>query len=151
MPGQRLEWFAKTHGAARRDGAVDDVEHAIGADRVERRLRAEENERLALAQGQKAGRRIDLGVGQDDGADRRMAPFALRMQRGRRQDLLAQIDRGVEQDPVLSVDAERDAHLRARLDPLSPLQASRQTRQPQFHCGTPPPAPEPSTSALSRG
>ena len=34
---------------------------------------------------------------------------------------------------------------------LSPLQASRQTRQLQFHCGTPPPAAEPSTSALSRG
>ena len=32
----------------------------------------------------------------------------------------------------------------------SPLQASWQTRQPQFHCGTPPPAPAPRTSALSR-
>src|SRR5579872_1008605 len=33
---------------------------------------------------------------------------------------------------------------------LSPLQARRQTRQPQFHCGTPPPAPEPSATALNR-
>ena len=33
----------------------------------------------------------------------------------------------------------------------SPLQASAQTRQPQFHCGTPPPAAEPSTNALNRG
>ena len=54
--GQGLEWFAEADGAARRDGAVDHVEHAIGADRVQRRLRAEEDERLALAQRQKAGR-----------------------------------------------------------------------------------------------
>ena len=78
-------------------------------------------------------------------------PCALRMQRGRRQDLLAQIDRGVEQDPVRSVNREGDAHLRARLDTrvATPGELA-DTRQPQFHCGTPPPAPEPRTSALSR-
>ena len=36
--GQRLERFAETDGAARRDVAIDHVEHAIGADRVQRRL-----------------------------------------------------------------------------------------------------------------
>ena len=113
---QRLEWLAKADRAARRDGAVDDVEHAIGADRVQRRLRGEDDERLALAQRQKAGRGIDLGVGQDDGADRRMAPLALWVQRRRRQDLLAQVDRGVEQEPVCAVDGEREARLGARLD-----------------------------------
>ena len=115
-PRQRLEWFAETDCAARRNVAIDHVEHAISADRIERRLRAEQDERLALAQRQQARRGIDLGVGQNDGADRRMTPRALRVQRGGGQDLLTQIDRCVEQDPVCSVHSERDAHLRSRLD-----------------------------------
>ena len=114
---QRLEGFVQGDGAARRDGAVDDVEHAIGPDRIERRLRREEVERLALAQSQKAGRGIDLGVGEHDRADRRVAPLAPGVERGRRQDLLAQIDRGVEQEPVFAVDGEREAGLGARLHP----------------------------------
>ena len=89
MPGQRLELFAERYGLARRDGAINDVEHTIGADRIQRRVRAKKGERLTLTQRQKASRRIHLGVGQYDGADRRMAPLALRVQRGRRQDLLA--------------------------------------------------------------
>ena len=116
--GQGLEGLAEADGAARRDGAIDGVEHPVGPDRVERRLRAEDRERLALAQRQQAGRRIDLGVGQDDGGDRRMASLALRLERRRRQNLLAQVDRGVEQEPVRAVDAEREARLGARLDPL---------------------------------
>ena len=42
---------------------------------------------------------IDIGVGEQHGGDRRMAPFAFRLQRRRRQNLLAQVDRGVEQEP----------------------------------------------------
>ena len=148
IPGQRLEWFVQGDGAARRDGAVDDVEHAIGADRVQRRLRAEEVERLALAQSQKAGRGIDLGVGQDDGADRRMAPLALGLERGRRQDLLTQIDRGVEQEPVFAVDAEREAGLGARLDSrvAAPGEAADAAAAvPLRHAAA---GAEPSTSAL---
>jgi len=96
---------------------VDHVQHAIRADRVERGLRAKNREPLALAQSQKARRGIDLGVGQHDGADWRMAAIAFRVESRRSQDLLAQIDRGVEQQLVFSVNAEGDAHLRARLDP----------------------------------
>ena len=55
---------------------------------------------------------------QNNRADRRMTPGALRVQRRRRQDLLAQIDRGVEQQPIGSINGERDADLRARLHPL---------------------------------
>jgi hypothetical protein len=85
---------------ARRYVAVDDVEHAIGADRIQRRLRAKQDKRLAFAQRQKSSRGIDLGVGENNRADWRMAPRALGVQRRRRQDLLTQIDRGVEQEPI---------------------------------------------------
>ncbi len=117
-PRQGLKLFAEPYGATRSNGSIDHVEDAVGPDRIQRRLSAKEIKRLALAQRQKARRRIDLGVGQNNGADRRMTPSALRVKRRRRQDLLTQIDRGVEQEPVRSVDGQRNAHLRARLDPL---------------------------------
>ena len=92
-----FEGLAEPDRAARCDGAIDGIEHPIGPNRLKGRLRAENLERLALTQRQEAGRRIDLGVGQDDGGDRRMAAVPLRLERRRRQDLLTQIDRGVEQ------------------------------------------------------
>ena len=60
---------------------------------------------------------IDVGVGQQNCGDRRMAPLSFRLERRRRQNLLAQVDRRVEQEPVRSVHAHREARLGARLHP----------------------------------
>jgi hypothetical protein len=74
---------------------ADHVEDAVRADRLERRARALEREGLTLAQVQEPRRVVDVGVGQKHRCDRRMAPLAFRSQRGRGENLLAQVDRGV--------------------------------------------------------
>ena len=128
QPRQRLERLAELDGAARDDVAADDVEDAVRADRVQSGRRAPDRERLALAQAQQARRVIDVGVGQQHCGDRRMAPLSLRLERRRRQNLLAQIDRGVEQEPVRSVHADREARLGARLH--SPVAAPGEAADP---------------------
>ena len=149
---QRLERLAELHGAARNDVAADDVEDAVRADHLEGRPRAPDRERLALAQAQAglprdrrrcwstAPRRSANGAPRPFGCSAGVARICWRT--------------SIE---ALSKSQFAPSTLTARLDwvrgltRLSPLQARRHTRQPQFHCGTPPPAPEPSTSALSRG
>ena len=112
---QRLERLVEADGAARNDVVAHDVENPVRADRVERGARAPDRERLALAQGEQSRRVVDVGVGEQRGGDRRTPALAFRLHRGRRQDLLAQVDRGVEQQPALAVGADREARLRARL------------------------------------
>ena len=73
----------------------------LRADHVQGRARAPDRERLPLAQREQPRRVIDVGIGQENGGDRRVASLAARLHGGGREDLLAEIDRGVEQEPAL--------------------------------------------------
>ncbi len=61
---------------------------------------------------------IDVAIGDEDGRDRRLPLRAARMQARRRDDLLAEIRRRVQEQPSLAVAADRQARLAARLDAL---------------------------------
>ena len=60
-------------------------------------------------------------------------------------DLLADLRRAVQQKPSIAVGADGHGFLRCARSPPSPARTPRQLGQPQFHCGNPPPAAEPST------
>ena len=82
-------------------------------DRQHLRMRID-RERRAFAHRQQARDRIDLAIGQDHAGDRAVAQLAgLGMKLRRRDQLLAQIGRGVDQKPVLAVGADRDRGLGA--------------------------------------
>src|SRR5690606_36433546 len=50
---------------------------------------------------------VDFAIGEDDAGDGRMAQMAgAGMQRGGRGDLLAQVGRGVDEEPVLAIGAD---------------------------------------------
>ena len=67
-----------------------------------------------------------------------------------RLDLLAQIGRGVDQEPALAVAAHRQRRLGAPgMRPGSPARARRQASAFEFHWGKPPPAAAPKTTALT--
>ena len=66
-----------------------------------------------LAQDQQAERVVDLGVGEQDRLDRRAAAVA-RVQVGARRELLADVGRGVDEEPALAVGRHRDRRLGAR-------------------------------------
>ena len=93
---------------------VQHVEDAVGLqDRQHLGVRVD-RERRALAHRQQPGDRVDLAIGQDDAGDRAVAQRAgLRMQLRRRDQLLAQVRRGVDQEPVVAVGADRDRGLGA--------------------------------------
>ena len=68
-----------------------------------------------LAHRQQPGDRVDLAIGQDHARDRAVAELAMfGMQLRRRNKLLAQVGRGVDEKPVLAVGADRDRALGAR-------------------------------------
>ncbi len=82
-------------------------------DRKHPRMRIEREGR-ALAHRQQPGDRIDLAIGQDHAGDRAVAELAgLGVKLRRRDQLLAQIGRGVDQKPVRAVGADRDRGLGA--------------------------------------
>src|SRR5208283_2361594 len=89
---QRLERLAKLDRAPRDNVMSHDVEDTVRADRVERGARAPDREGLALAEREEARRVIDVGISEQDRGDRRTAPLALRLDRRRRENLLAQVD-----------------------------------------------------------
>ena len=82
-----------------------DIENRIGVQCRQNAVRAVDRKRLAFAQIDQAGDVIDVGIGHDDGLDRRIAQAAIDegMQFRRVVDLLAQIGRRVEQHPVAAV------------------------------------------------
>ena len=73
-----------------------------------------DRKRRAFAHRQQACDRIDLAVGQDDAGDRTVTqPAGRRMKLRGRDQLLAQIGRGIDQEPVLAVGADRNRSLGA--------------------------------------
>ena len=93
---------------------VQHVEDAVGLqDRKHLGVRVD-RERRAFAHRQQARDRIDLAIGQDHARDRAVAKLAgLGMKLRRRDQLLAQIGRRIDQEPVLAVGADRDRSLGA--------------------------------------
>ena len=73
-----------------------------------------EREGRALAHRQQACDRVDLAIGQDHARDRAVTQLScLGMKLRRRDQLLAQVGRGVDQEPVRAVGADRDRGLGA--------------------------------------
>ena len=66
---------------------------------------SKERETLLLAQGQKPGEVIDIGIGDKNGPDGRLPLRTTWVQAGRSDDLLAEIGRGGEKQPALAVGA----------------------------------------------
>src|ERR1700761_1145899 len=54
---------------------------------------------------QETGDRIDVGAGEDDALDRRRAQAVARMENGIGLDLLAEIWRGIDQEPSFAITA----------------------------------------------
>ncbi len=96
-------------------GRVQRVEDRVLCQQVEHAAAGVQIEALAFAHRQQAGDMVDLAAGQQHGLDRGMAQVALRPQRRGRQQLLAEIGRGVDQQPALVVGADRNAGLGATL------------------------------------
>src|SRR3546814_4922142 len=61
----------------------------------------------SLAQGEQPGHVIDVAVGQHHRTDRAVAHAVARMELAALEDLLAQVGRGVQQDPVLAIGRHR--------------------------------------------
>ena len=102
-------------------------------------------EGLALTQGEEACHIVDLAARQYHGLDGRIAqPARGGPKPAIRQDLLTQIRRCVDDDPIAAVRRDGDGCLRAG-GACSPARAARLTGPLQFHCGTPPPAADPRT------
>ena len=128
---------------------VQHVEDAVAGQDRQHLLMRIDREGRALAHRQQACDRIDFAVGQDHACNRRMAQRAgLGMQLRRGIQLLAQIRGGVDQEPVLAVATEGDRGL-GSMKLMAVARAARQPSQPQFHCGTPPPAAAPRTTTRS--
>ena len=140
-----LDWLVERRAMARDVARIEHVEDRVARERVENRAGRVKLERLALAQRQQAGDVVDVAIGQHDRRDRAMPRRRFRMQRRRRQDLLAQVGRGVEQDPALPVGADRERALRAPARRRICSPGTPADRQALFHCGKPPPAAEPRT------
>ena len=81
-----------------------------GVDRRE----GDEAKGLAFAQGEEPRDVVDIGIGQDDGRDRRVSSGRARPQLGRRAELLRQVGRGVEENPALAVTGRGETRLGAR-------------------------------------
>ena len=113
------------------------------AQRLVHRRRGVQRQAAGLAQQQQTQRVVQLGVGEQHRLQRR-GPVAVRVQGGEGLDLGADVGRGVDQEPPPAVGADRDRRLGARGGP-APERTAAHTGQPQFHCGEPPPAAEPST------
>ena len=103
------------HGLARHQIGGQHAEDRIGGQRRKRVGGGKHGETLAFAQRQQPGHLIDLGTGQDHGADRTAARAGPRLQCRRCQELRAQVRRGVEQNPMLAVSGDGEACLGARL------------------------------------
>ena len=90
------------------------VEDAVGLqDRQHPGVRID-RERPAFAHRQQPRDRVDFAIGQDDARDRTVAKLAgLRVKLRRRDQLLAQIGRRIDQKPVIAVGADRDRGLGA--------------------------------------
>ena len=90
---------------------------------------------------------VDVGVGQDDGLDRRIAQRARfdRLQFRRLVDLLADVGRGVEQYPIRAVRETAREDCSLALYPAMPARTLDECKPLQFHCGNPPPAADPRT------
>ncbi len=93
---------------------AEHVEDAVVAQDRQHLLMRVDRKRRALAHRQQPRDRIDLAVGQNHARDRRMAQRAvLRVKLLGCDQLLAQVGRGVDEEPVLAVGADRDRGLRA--------------------------------------
>ena len=114
-PGD-VERRAERRRGARNNARREHIENAISFERVEDALRSVDRQRLRLAQAEEARDMVDIAVRQGDRFDRARTRAVLggRGQLRRRCDLLAQIGRGVEEKPVLTVAADRCRGLRSR-------------------------------------
>src|SRR5262245_11701880 len=91
--------------------------------------RAEQSERLALAQAEEPGHMIRIAICDQHRGDRRRAPSpsavvdtcGKRLERRSCEDLLAKVRRSVEDQPRTAVERDRQARLAARLHPPASL------------------------------
>ena len=93
------------------------IEDAVGSQRRVNARGGVEIKRLALAQCQQSGHRVDIAVREHDRADRRVTFWAIPtgLQFWRRKDLLAKIGRGIENHPVRAISAHSNRGLHAPL------------------------------------
>ena len=59
---------------------------------------------------------VDVPIGQQNGADRGTAKAGLRMKRGCREDLLADVRRAIDKEPILTIDTDCNGRLGAGLN-----------------------------------
>ena len=79
---------------------------------------------------------VDVAVRHEHRVDRRVAQALPRVQTGVVDDLLADVRRGVHQEPAFPVGGDGEARLGARPDPRIARRARVQTGQRQFHWGS---------------
>ena len=92
-------------------GRVESVEDGVGGENVQNRLRGEQFEGLAFAEGQEAGDVVDVAIGKHDRADGAVARADLGMKFRGRQNLVADLRGGVQERPMLAVIADRERAL----------------------------------------
>src|SRR5579871_210451 len=124
--GQNFDSAARSIGKHRLEGLVNldclpldvsfaqHVEDTVRLQRLENLGMRIDGKRRALAHGQQSGNGVDLAIGQDHARDRRVTKLAPGgMQLWRRDQLLAQVRRRVDQKPVMIVRADRQRRLGA--------------------------------------
>src|SRR5436190_10382643 len=96
-------------GDARDVPAAQHVEDAVGGQRLQYALRCIEREGEAFTQAQETGDVVDIAVGERHSRDRARAHAAAGRRRQRQCgiDLLANVRRGVEEQPLLPISAYR--------------------------------------------
>ena len=102
------------------DRVIEDIENGVRVKHRQDLHRCIDGEGLSLAQAQKAGDMVDIGIGEHHGPDGRRAQRRVRagLQFGRPADLLANVGRGVEHDPAVPVGGGGKARLRPFAPPL---------------------------------
>src|SRR5579872_610478 len=124
--GQNFDSRARSIGKHRLEGLVNldclpldvsfaqHVEDTVRLQRLEHLGMRIDRKRRALAHGQQSGNSVDLAIGQDHARDRRVTKLALGgVQLWRRDQLLTQVRRRVDQKPVMIVCADRQRRLGA--------------------------------------
>jgi hypothetical protein len=109
-----LEGLAKRHRLAAHAIGRENAEDRIGFQHAQHALARVDRERLAFAQVQQARDGIDVGACEDDALDRRGAKALAGMEDGIGLDLLAEVRRGIEQEPTLTVGAHGQRRLGSR-------------------------------------
>src|SRR5262249_17319655 len=101
----RLERLTKRHCLPAHAILGQNAKDRVGLQHAEHALARKDRERLALAQMQEAPDSIDIRAGEDDSLDWRRAKTMTGMEDRIGLDLLAEVRRGIDQEPAFAVAA----------------------------------------------